>query len=51
MISKRTSQYSYLNNLYVKAVVEQIVQCYELHEALSCKIRHLSQVEQQAAFT
>jgi len=51
MTSKYTGQHSSLNDeSYVKDMVDQIAYCYELHEALSSQIRHLSQVEQQVAY-
>ncbi|KAF8553741.1 hypothetical protein OG21DRAFT_1509762, partial [Imleria badia] len=35
---------------YVKTMVENVAQCYQLHEAMACQIRQLGQVEQQEAY-
>ena len=48
MISKGTGKRSFVNDPYVKDIVEKVAYCYELHEALSFQIRR--RVEQQVAY-
>ena len=46
----RTRQHLFLDDPYIKNIIERIAHCYQRHEDLSSQIRPLSQTERQAAY-